>query len=111
MGSKRPEKPPVGSSSSKPVLPPPPPPRKYTGPFMEVARIGYCANGKARGYVEFSGKRTIERDRSRPLSCLIVPLIKDLLSIIFYKDADELAEDVALLKNFLDRLEIEKDEC
>lgn len=83
------------------------PPKKYSGPFMEVSRIGFCENGKARGCIQFSGKRTIERDPSRPLSCFLVPLIKDLIPLLSYENADQLTEDVATVKEMLDRLEFE----
>lgn len=82
-------------------------PQKYSGPFMEVSRIGFCENGKARTCIEFSGKRTIERDPSRPLSCFLVPLIKDLIPLLSYKNPVELDEDVATIKEMLDRLEFQ----
>jgi len=75
--------------------------KQYSGPFIEVRRIGWCQNGKATSYIEFSGKRTIECDTSRPLSCLFVPLIKDVLPLLLYENADQLAEDVATMNEIL----------
>lgn len=74
---------------------------------MEVSRIGFCENGKAATFVGYSGKRTIERGPSRPLSCFIVPLLKDLIPWVSYDSAEQLAEDVSTIKEMLDQLQFE----
>lgn len=83
------------------------PPKKYNGPFMEVSRIGFCENGKARTFVGYQGKRTIENVPSRPLSCFIIPLVNDLIPWLYYDSAEQLSKDVAAIKKMLDQLEFE----
>jgi len=77
--------------------------KKYVGPFIEIKRIGICRDGKAHTYVGYSGK-VIASLEERPLSSLLIPILKELSPFVRYVSMSEFTEDVETLKEALGKL-------
>lgn len=71
--------------------------------FIEVKQVG-CCDERSRVFAAIGYRGKAVADDTRPLSSLLIPLIRDLCNFIGYDDEQQMKEDVATVTEMLGRL-------